>query len=104
MPDKKTGVTAVSGDRIVPPSRDNGVKKHAVLNTAKEHTISSCIGRILPIPVDIQRLFLEVDILSCVCCSPKFLNGERNPIRAWFDYRGDEVTLPGGIHARYQSW
>jgi len=99
MPDKKTGVTAVSGDRIVPPSRDNGVKKHAVLNTAKEHTISSCIGRILPIPVDIQRLFLEVDTPGCVCCSPKFLNGERNPIRAWFDCRGDDVPKRGDVPA-----
>jgi hypothetical protein len=28
----KKGVTAVSGDRIVPPPMDNGIKKHAFWN------------------------------------------------------------------------
>jgi hypothetical protein len=96
---KKTRGIAVSGDRIVPPSRGTGVKKYAFRNTAKEHTISSCIGRILPIPVDFQRLFLAVDIPGCVPCSPKFLKGERSPLRAWFDHMGDDVPKRGDVPA-----
>jgi hypothetical protein len=68
-----------------------GVKKHAFWNTAKERIISWGIGRILPIPVDIQRLFRVVDTTGCVCCSPKFLKGERSPVRAYFTCPGDEV-------------
>ena len=54
-------------------------------------------------PCDNGRIFSSGGHFTLSTCSPKFLMIERSPIRAWFDYRGDEVTLPGGNHARTRA-
>jgi hypothetical protein len=95
--DPKTGVTAVSGDRIMSLSRDTMVKKRAFLNTAKEEIITSRKARILPIVRIIGDLFLAADILPQIPCSPIHLFGKRSSFRDYFTCPGDEVTKKGGV-------